>query len=263
MGPDLVAESVLLATIFLAGLTAGSFVNVVIFRGPVLWKLVEAPPRGDLARPRSYCPACKTTLGVGNLIPILSFAIQQGRCSSCDAKIPIRYPIVEGLGGAVALLSVAMFGWSMAALLAAIAALMLIALAFIDLETGYLPDALTFPLAGLGLCASLFGMFASLTDALIGASAGFLIFWVIGAIYRHLRKREGLGLGDAKLLAAIGAWTGWFYLPMTVLSAAVVTLVFALARRGATSDDAAPFGPGLCAAGFAALFFGEYLFTGL
>ena len=257
------AESVLLATIFLAGLTAGSFVNVVIYRGPVLWKLVESPTRGDLTSPRSYCPACKTPLRVGNLIPILSFAFQHGRCSSCDAKISVRYPIVEALSGAGALLSVATFGWTAAAFLAAIAALMLVALAFIDLETGYLPDALTFPLAGLGLSANAFGVFASLTDALIGAVAGYLVFWAVGAIYRHLRMREGLGLGDAKLLAAIGAWTGWFYLPTIVLVAAVATLVFAFARRGATPDDAAPFGPGLCAAGFAALFFGERLFTAL
>lgn len=257
------AESVLLAMIFLAGLTAGSFINVVIYRGPVMWKLVDAPARGDLARPRSYCPACRVPLRVGNLIPVFSYVFQGGRCSSCGARISVRYPIVEALGGAGALLSFAMFGWTAAALLAAIAALMLIALAFIDLETGYLPDALTIPLLGLGLCANAFGIFASLTDALIGAAAGFLVFWAVSAIYRRLRKREGLGLGDAKLLAAIGAWTGWHYLPVIVFAAAIATLVFAFARRGAKSDDAAPFGPGLCAAGFAALFFGEQLFTAL
>lgn len=257
------AESVVWATIFFAGLAAGSFLNVVIYRGPVLWKLVDAPARGDLVGPRSYCPACKAPLRFGNLIPIVSYLIQGGRCSSCRAEIPVRYPVVEALSGASALLAVAIFGWTASALLAAIAALMLVALAFIDLETGFLPDALTIPLAGLGLAANAFGAFASRTDALLGAAAGFLAFWAIGAIYRQIRKRDGLGLGDAKLLAAIGAWTGWIYLPLVVLVAAAATLLVVLARRGAKPDEAAPFGPGLCAAGFTAIYFGERLFTAL
>lgn len=252
-----------IALAVLAGMTAGSFLNVVIYRGPVIWRLVDAPARGDLVGPRSYCPACRTQLRFGNLIPLVSYVVQRGRCASCGAGISPRYPVVESLGGASALLSVVAFGWTPAALLAAIAALLLVALAFIDLETGYLPDALTLPLAGLGLAANAFGTFAPLRDALIGAAAGFLVFWAIGALYRRVRKRDGLGLGDAKLLCAIGAWTGWFYLPVIVFIAAIATLLFALARRGAKADDAAPFGPGLCAAGFAALFFGERLLTAL
>lgn len=257
------AESVLSATIFLSGLAAGSFLNVLIHRGPVMWKLVDAPERGNLVGPASYCPSCKAPLRFWNLLPIVSYMVQRGHCAACGARISLRYPLVEALGGVGAILSVALFGWTPEALLAAMAALMLIALAFIDLETGYLPDALTLPLAALGLAANAFNTFTQPVDALIGAVAGFLVFWAIGFGYRSLRNREGLGLGDAKLLAAIGAWTGWFYLPFVIFLAAVTTLVVAIARRTATSTDEIPFGPGLCAAGFVALFFGERLFSAL
>jgi leader peptidase (prepilin peptidase)/N-methyltransferase len=189
--------------------------------------------------------------------------MQSGRCAFCGARISVRYPFVEALGGALAVVSAAMFGCTPTAVLALIAALVFVALAFIDFETGYLPDALTLPLAALGLVANAFGIFAPLIEGLVGAAAGFLVFWVIGELYRLLRQRDGLGLGDAKLLAAIGAWTGWIYLPPVVLVAAAATLLFVLARGGANADDAAPFGPGLCAAGFVALFFGEQLFTAL
>jgi leader peptidase (prepilin peptidase) / N-methyltransferase len=258
-----VAESVFFATIFLAGLAAGSFLNVVIHRGPVMWRLVDAPARGDLMAPGSYCPACKEPLRAINLLPLASYVAQRGRCAACSARISPRYPLVEALGGVSALLCVGMFGWTPAALFAGIAALALIALAFIDLETGYLPDALTLPLTALGLVANLFGLFTPFRDALIGAAAGFLVFWAIGEVYHRIRGRDGLGLGDAKLLAAIGAWTGWLALPLVIFIAAAGTLVVSAARRSTSPDDSIPFGPGLCAAGFAVLFFGERLLSGL
>lgn len=255
------AESVVFATIFLAGLAAGSFLNVVIHRGPQMWGLVDGPPRGDLVSPRSYCPQCGTPLTVANLIPLASYLAQRGKCAKCGAPISARYPIVEALGGAGALLSVAMFGWTLAALAASIFALALIALAFIDAETGYLPDAITLPLIGLGAAANAAGFFAPVRDSLIGAAAGFALFWAISVFYARVRKREGLGLGDAKLLAAIGAWTGWIYLPLVIFIAALGTLAVLATRRGVKAGDAIPFGPGLCAAGFFALFFGERLIS--
>ncbi len=240
----------------LLGLLAGSFLNVVIFRGPRLWRLVDGEPRGDLAAPGSYCPACKTRLSPLSLIPLVSFVVQKGRCASCGARISWRYPVVEALGATVGILSVATFGATPAAVLAALFGFALVALAFIDLETGYLPDAITYPLIALGLIANGFGVFTPFADALIGALAGYLAFWGIGALYQKLRGHEGLGQGDKKLLAAIGAFGGWVILPAVVFFAAAATLAFALAPAILRQRDFAepiPFGPGLCAAGFAAL----------
>jgi leader peptidase (prepilin peptidase)/N-methyltransferase len=176
-------------------------------------------------------------------------------------KISPRYPIVEALGGASALLSVLVFGWKIAAIAAILFALAIIALAFIDAETGYLPDAITLPLIAAGLASNAAGLFVPVRDAAIGAAAGFIAFWAISAIYARLRNREGLGLGDAKLLAAIGAWTGWMVLPFVIFLAAVGTLAVVAMRRGVSPGEAIPFGPGLCAAGFVALFFGERLLS--
>lgn len=255
------AESVVYATIFLAGLAIGSFLNVVIHRGPAMWGLVDGPPRGDLVAPRSYCPKCATPLTAMNLIPLFSYVVQRAKCAQCGARIPARYPIVEAMGGASALLAVLLFGLSPAALAAAIFAFALIALAFIDAETGYLPDAITLPLIGAGIAANAASLFGPLADALFGAAAGFALFWAISEIYARVRNRDGLGLGDAKLLAAIGAWTGWQLLPVVVFLASLGTLAFVAVRRGAKPDDAIPFGPGLCAAGFFAFFFGERLLS--
>lgn len=257
------AESVFFATVFLAGLTAGSFLNVVIHRGPAMWGLVDEPGRGDLAAPRSYCPACKAPLTLANLVPLASFVAQRGRCTRCRAPISVRYPVVEALGAASALVSVLIFGWTLAALAAAIFALALIALAFIDFETGYLPDAITLPLTAAGLAANAAALFTPFRDALIGAVAGYLAFWSVSAVYARLRKREGLGLGDAKLLAAIGAWTGWIALPPVIFVAALGTLAVMAMRGSLRTGDAAPFGPGLCIAGFLALFFGERVLSAL
>ena len=255
------AESVVFATIFLAGLTVGSFLNVVIHRGPVLWGLVDAPSRGTLVQPRSYCPHCRQPLTVANLVPLASYVAQRGKCARCGAPISARYPIVEAMGAGCAVLSVLSFGWTPAAFAASLFGFSLIALAVIDLETGYLPDAITLPLIGAGLAANAAELFAPFQDAFIGAAAGGAVFWGVSALYAQVRKREGLGLGDAKLLAAIGAWTGWFALPAVILIAALGTLAAVALRRGVKADQAIPFGPGLCAAGFIALFLGERLFS--
>lgn len=257
-------ESVVFATIFLAGLAAGSFLNVVIYRGPVMWKLADGEARGNFVGPRSYCPACKTTLAATSLIPIVSYLVQRGRCAACGAKISARYPLVESLGALSALISVIAFGLTPAAFFAALFGFALIALAFIDAETGYLPDAITLPLIAIGLAANGFETFVPLRDAVIGAGAGFLIFWAISAAYERLRGKEGLGLGDAKLLAAIGAFGGWMMLPVVVFVAALGTLaalgIGALRGGGMARDQPVAFGPGLCAAGFAVLI-GERLFS--
>lgn len=248
------------ATVGTAGLFIGSFLNVVIYRGPSAWRLIDDPGRGGLVRPsRSYCPACGTTLRVRDLLPIASYLFLKGRCGSCAAPISGRYPIAEALGGIVPMLSVAAFDLTLAGAAAALFGWMLIALAFIDLETGYLPDALTLPAIAVGLGVNAVGVFVPFTDALIGAAAGYGVFAAIAAIFRRLRGVDGLGLGDAKLLAAIGAFAGWPALAFVTLGASLLTLAAAgVARaRGAAigRTSALRFGPGLCAAGFAALLF--------
>lgn len=255
----------LYAVVALAGVIIGSFLNVVIYRGPRLWRLVDGDPRGGLAAPRSYCPSCKTPIPAWRLVPVFSYVAQRGRCASCQAPIPLRYPIVEIMGAIVATAALGAFGASLTAIAVAIFGWALIALAFIDLETGYLPDAITLPLIFAGLATNAFGAVAPFTAALSGAAAGFVAFWLIGAAFKALRGKEGLGHGDKKLLAAIGAWGGWTMLPAVVLVGALTTLgMIGLSKfRGydISEDTPVPFGPGLCVAGFAGLLAWRWLFS--
>lgn len=235
------------------GALAGSFLNVVIYRGPSMWGLLEedAADRGTLLKPRSYCPSCRRPIPAWRLVPIVSYTAQGGRCASCRTRIPLRYPLIEIAGVAVAAVSYGLLGLTLSAILVAVLGWMLLALAAIDWETGYLPDWLTLPLIALGLIANLDGRFASPLDAGIGAAAGYIVFRLLGAAFYRLRKYEGLGQGDAKLLAAIGAWGGWAILPGAALAGSVVTLAgLALFARSVGAKTEIPFGPGLCAAGF-------------
>ena len=247
------------------GAILGSFLNVVIHRGPRLWGLVDGPPRGNLSTPNSYCPACQAPIPWFRLIPIASYFLQKGRCAACGSAISPRYPAVETLGAIVAGAAVSAFGASWAAFAAACFGWALIALAFIDLETGYLPDAITFPLGIAGLGANALSLFVPFSQAVIGAAAGSGAFWLIGAAFEKIRGKEGLGHGDAKLLAAIGVWGGWAILPMVVLIAAATTLgavaIQRALRKKLSINEPIPFGPGLCAAGFIALLAAPYFFN--
>ena len=242
------------ATAFALGLIAGSFLNVVIHRGPAIWKLVDDPARrGSLAFPRSYCPACGAPIGALNLIPVVSYFMLKGKCAACGASIPARYPVVELLAAGAGLAAYGLFGPTLTAVFAAAFFWVLIALSVIDLETGYLPDALTLPLAAAGLAVNGAGAFVSFPDAAIGAAAGYGAFRLIGEAFFRLRGIEGLGQGDAKLLAAIGAWLGWQALAPIILAASLLGLAGALALRLAGRDvsgqTAIPFGPALALAG--------------
>lgn len=253
------APALIIIGSFGLGAIFGSFLNVVIHRGPRLWGLVDGPSRGGLAGPGSYCPVCQTPIPWFRLVPVLSYIAQKGRCAACGAVISARYPAVETLGALIAVAAVLAFGASWAALGAAVFGWSLIALAFIDLETGYLPDAITYPLVAAGLSANALGLFTDLQNAAIGAVAGFAAFWLIGAAFEKIRGKEGLGLGDAKLLAAIGAWGGWVILPLVVLIGASATLGAVVIHRmlgnKTAINDPIPFGPGLCAAGFLSILF--------
>ncbi len=253
------AEWVFWITAAFSGAFVGSFLNVIIFRGAALWGLGDGPieARGDFVSPRSYCPHCRTTLRWFDLAPLVSFVVLGGKCRACAAPIPAAYPAVEALAAGGAVASVAMFGPTPEALLASVALFFLIAIAEIDRQTAYVPDALTVPFLAIGLVVNLDGRFAPLRDAVIGILAGYAVFASLGFLYRRVRGRDGLGEGDALLLAGIGAWTGWQALPAVVLIGAAATLSFVaglrLSGRKIAMTDALPFGPGLCLGGAFAL----------
>ncbi|WP_031549675.1 prepilin peptidase [Parvularcula oceani] len=246
----------MLAVFAILGLILGSFCNVVISRGPVLWGLSEEPrPQGpfDLSRPRSHCPSCKRTLAPAELVPLLSYAVLRGRCRQCGARIAGRYPLIELLGGLAGIAAVLCApGVAGAAFLLGFL-LLLLAAAAIDAETGYLPDALTGPALWLALLAAAAGLSVPPGAAIIGAAAGYAAFRGIAGGYAALRGREGLGRGDAKLLAAGGAALGPLALPFVVLASAACALavIAAAAARGRPVE------------GGTALRFGPYLAGGI
>ncbi|MCI5046961.1 MAG: A24 family peptidase [Aquisalinus sp.] len=238
--------------VFLLGLTIGSFLNVVIHRGPAIWGLAEAPPHDEtysLAYPRSHCPTCHQQIKAVHLIPILGFVLLRGRCEACSERISWRYPVVEVLGGASALVPYFVYGPSAMALAIFIFFCLLVPLAFIDQQTSFLPDALTLPLIVTGFAANAVVLFVPLQDALIGAAAGFISFWLIGEAFYRLRGYDGLGLGDAKMLAGLGAWLGSIALPFIVLLASFTGLIFItlskLRGQEVGLETGLPFGPSL------------------
>jgi leader peptidase (prepilin peptidase)/N-methyltransferase len=258
-----------------AGLVVGSFLNVVIHRLPKMlerqWRTEcaeltgTAPPaaeRYNLVVPRSACPKCGHMITAIENIPIASYMVLGGKCSACKAPISPRYPAVEAitavLSGYIAWrygLSAAMFG----ALLFAWA---MIALTFIDLDTMYLPDSITLPLLWAGLLFNTGATFTDLRSAVIGAAAGYLTLWTVYWAFKLATGKEGMGYGDFKLLAAIGAWLGWKLLPLVILLSSLVGAVvgiglIVLARQG--RNVPIPFGPYLAVAGLIALFWGEQL----
>src|SRR5664279_2504639 len=261
------------------GLCVGSFLNVVIYRLPKMlergWReqcaeldgdIPDPAPAYNLVVPRSRCPACGHKIGALENIPVLSYLFLRGRCLACNSEISARYPLVEAL---TAVLTVAVI-WRLgaagpAATLAACGLLWtLIALTFIDFDTQLLPDNLTLPLVWAGLLANIAGAVpsVSLRDAVIGAIAGYLCLWTIYWLFKLIRGKEGMGYGDFKLLAALGAWLGWqMLLPIVLLSAGVGALigVALIALRRAQRGNPIPFGPFLAAAGWLAMLWGPQM----
>jgi len=264
-----------LALVF--GLCVGSFLNVVIHRLPRMmereWRAqcaelagqpVAAEPPLDLVAPRSRCPKCAHPIGALENIPVLSWLALRGKCSSCKTPISARYPLVELLGGLGAAFSFWHFGPTLAALGASVFVWFTIALAFIDQETGLLPDDLTLPLAWLGLLINLRGAFVPLPDAVIGALAGYLSLWLVYWGYKLATGKEGMGYGDFKMNAAVGAFLGWKMLPLVILLSSIVGLAFGAAQMFAARGrwDAGfrfHFGPYIAIAALIALFWGEPL----
>ena len=257
------------------GLMEGSFLNVVIYRLPKMmerdWQRTcqelqgqEIPPAEpyNLLVPRSACPSCGHKITAIENIPLLSFLALRGKCADCKTPISKRYPLIEGLTGTLAGLIAWQFGCSGTALAAWAFAFALVALTFIDFDTQLLPDDITLPLLWLGLLFNLNSGFTDLHSALIGAVAGYLILWSIYWLFKLVTGKEGMGYGDFKLLAAIGAWFGWQLLPAVILLSSLLGSIIGiglivLARRERSVPI--PFGPYLALGGIAALFWGQQL----
>jgi leader peptidase (prepilin peptidase)/N-methyltransferase len=257
------------------GLAIGSFLNVVIHRLPKMmereWRAECAELAGQpapqeppytLAVPRSACPKCGHRITAWENIPIVSWLALRGKCSACRTPISFKYPLVELLAGAGAGYCAWRFGATMTALGATLFIWFTIALAVIDQETGLLPDDLTLPLVWLGLLVNLPGAFVSLPDAVIGAVAGYLSLWLVYQGYKLLTGKEGMGYGDFKMNAAVGAFLGWKMLPLVILLSSFVGLLFGalqmFAARGRwDANFRFHFGPYLAVAGIVAMFWGE------
>ncbi len=257
----------------MVGLMVGSFLNVVIHRLPRMlqaqWEAQAAEiegrtppeqPRYNLWLPPSQCPCCGSGIRPLQNIPVLSYLALRGRCAQCAARISPRYPVVEALTGALSAWIALHFGWGLAGAGAIVLTWFLIALSFIDADTTLLPDDLTLPLLWLGLLLNICATFAPLRDAVIGAAAGYLCLWLVYWGFKLATGREGMGYGDFKLLAALGAWLGWkMLLPIVLLSSLTGALIgivlIILARRG--RNIPIPFGPYLAIAGFIALLYGH------
>lgn len=257
------------------GLLIGSFLNVVIHRMPKMMqresdnyvahesgKPLPHEDRYDLLIPRSACPHCGHGITALENIPVLSYALLGGKCRACKTPIAIRYPVIELLTGLLSAFLIWHFGSGLMGLGTMLFAYLLIAMTFIDADTQLLPDDLTLPLLWLGLLINLNGTFVPLAEAVIGAAAGYLCLWTIYWLFKLATGKEGMGYGDFKLLAALGAWLGWKMLPAIILLSSLVGAIvgiglIVLAKRG--REIPIPFGPYLAIAGLLALLYGKPL----
>ena len=257
------------------GLLVGSFLNVVIHRLPKMMEREwhanclelqgkEAPEQAKytIVTPRSACPKCGHNITALENIPVISYLMLGGKCKGCKTGISLRYPLIEALTGALIGLVAAKYGYIITSLFAFIFVFALVTLTFIDFDTQLLPDDITLPLLWLGLLFNLNGGFTDLKSAVIGAILGYLILWSVYWAFKLVTGKEGMGYGDFKLLAAIGAWFGWQMLPAVILLSSVVGAVIGIGLivfKGKGGGTAIPFGPFLALGGIAALFFGAQL----
>ena len=275
-----------LSLIVILGLLVGSFLNVVIYRLPVIlkrqWKSdcvaflnqenIQSTAETDnsaietfnLVAPRSRCPHCNHLITAMENIPVLSYLFLRGRCRECKTPISIRYPLIEILSATLAALVAWKFGVSLQASIALLLTWGLICLSFIDYDHQYLPDNITLPFLWLGLFVNLNGLFVDLTSAVIGAMAGYLILWLVYQVFKKLTGKEGMGYGDFKLLAMLGAWLGWQVLPAIILLSTLVGSVIGISLILFKQHDRShpiPFGPYLAIAGWITLLWGNEINT--
>jgi leader peptidase (prepilin peptidase)/N-methyltransferase len=282
---ELMSESApfFIFVVFAFTLMIGSFLNVVIHRLPIMmereWReqadeLTKTPseqklPEGrfDLVMPRSRCPSCGALITALQNIPLISYLMLRGRCANCKASISSRYPFVELMTALLAATCAWYFGPGWEALMAIVLTIVLVAIAMIDADTQLIPDSIVLPLMWLGLAMSLFHpmpgagtLFIGPADAIVGAMAGYLTLWSIFWLFKLVTGKDGMGYGDFKLLAALGAWLGWQQLPMIIMMSAVVGAainIVMIVARGKDRSIPIPFGPYLAAAGWITMLWGE------
>lgn len=263
------SPTALISLIALLGLLVGSFLNVVVYRLPKIlerrWQLESreilgldeiSMPAISLSRPASRCPNCQVAIRPWQNVPVLSWLLMRGKAACCGSPISMRYPLLELLTAVLSGFCAWRFGYTPLLLGALLLTWTLIALAFIDLDTQLLPDTLTLPLLWLGLLFALVGGFTDLRSAAIGAMAGYLALWSVFWGFKLVTGKDGLGYGDFKLLAALGAWMGWAALPQVILLSSVVAAVCGIAMivaRKHSPGATMPFGPYLAAAGWLTL----------
>lgn len=260
------------------GLMVGSFLNVVIHRLPKMLEIgwhqqcaelrgedpVPSPPY-NLMVPRSACPHCNHAISAWENIPVISYLLLRGKCKGCGAAISPRYPIIEALSGILSAYAAWYFGFGLTAAGALLLIWALLALTVIDFDTQLLPDDITLPLLWLGLLLSLFNVFTDLHSAVLGAVIGYLTLWVVYWLFKLVTGKEGMGYGDFKLLAALGAWLGWQMLPLIILLSSMVGAVVGITLMVALKHGRnipIPFGPYLAGGGLIALFWGQNLTQG-
>jgi leader peptidase (prepilin peptidase)/N-methyltransferase len=264
-------------TVAVLGLVIGSFLNVVIHRLPVILKnnwsrqcreLLEsdhadddaASPQFNLLTPPSHCPACGHRIRAIENIPVASYLFLKGRCASCGTRIPPRYPIIETTTAMLSVITAVHFGYTPQTAAALAFTWMIIPLCVIDYDEHLLPDCITLPLLWAGLALSLAVTFIDSRESIIGAMSGYLCLWLIYHLFRLATGREGMGYGDFKLLAAIGAWVGWQALPIVILFSSVVgamTGILLIVVKGRSRSQPIPFGPFLASAGWITLLWGQ------
>ena len=264
-----------ISTTLILGLLVGSFLNVVIYRLPVMmqreWQAQCDEITGNspqelepftLNTPRSRCPRCNHQITALENIPVISYLVLAGKCKNCKTSISLRYPLIELLCGVLSGLVAFHFGFSWACLGALLLTWSLIALTFIDVDHQLLPDNITLPLLWLGIFFNLFGTYTDLQTGVIGAIAGYLSLWLVFHSFRLVTGKEGMGYGDFKLLAALGAWIGWSFLPTIILLSSLVGAVVGISLivlKKQHRDVPIPFGPYLAAAGWLVLIWGDVI----
>ncbi len=267
--------------ILIIGLLVGSFLNVVIYRLPVMmdigWKkeckeyleLEDTDTDTDsepfnLMVPLSRCPSCQSAIKPYQNIPVLSYVFLKGKCANCSTHIALRYPLIEAFTGIASAMVAWQFGYTIATLFALILTWSLIALSFIDIDHQLLPDSITLPVLWLGLFLSIFSIYTDTTASIIGAIAGYLSLWIVYHLFKLVTGKEGMGFGDFKLLSLFGAWLGWQYLPLIILLSSLVGAIIGISMIILTKKDRnipIPFGPYLAAAGWLALLWGDKINT--
>jgi len=270
-----------LGSVFILGLLVGSFLNVVIHRLPIMmendWKeqccdlleLDSADNASDnqkfnLVRPRSRCPSCNHQIKAIENIPVLSYLFLRGKCSQCKKHISLRYPVIELISAITVTVVAYYFGVSVQTLFAILLTWTLITLTMIDFDHQLLPDDMTLPLLWLGISINLFNVFTDINSSVLGAIFGYGILWLVYITFKIVTGKEGMGHGDFKLLAALGAWFGWQSLPLIIILSSVVGAVIGISLilfKSHSRNTQIPFGPYLAVAGWVYLLWGPYLMS--